>query len=210
MSVKKIAEGTSIPRYQLVMLGAPNAGKTALVKQLHPGYAPEAMDPMMQDSCRARLVVDRHPYMLDVVDNAEHDDYPELCDQLIRQADGILVIYSAASRESFNRVSGYPSMIMGARNRVAVPVVLVGNDCDMISEREVAREEGMELAKRFGCEFVECSARTCVNVQRPFFKIVRLVREMKEREAQIRKAEEEEEEEEGGKERRRKSECRLQ
>ncbi|CAJ0745567.1 1174_t:CDS:2 [Entrophospora sp. SA101] len=41
-----------------------------------------------------------------------------------------------------------------------------GNKCDKHTEREVSREEGINMAKRLGCEFFESSAKTFVNVER--------------------------------------------
>ena len=44
--------------------------------------------------------------------------------------------------------------------------MLVGNKCDMVREREVSREEGVALARRLHAEFLETSAKTCINVER--------------------------------------------
>jgi GTPase KRas protein len=57
--------------------------------------------------------------------------------------------------------------------------VLVGNKADKQLEREVTREEGMQLAKEFGCEFLETSARTAQNVERLFTNLVRNLRSTK-------------------------------
>ena len=46
-----------------------------------------------------------------------------------------------------------------------VPLVVVGNKCDLESERNVNAVEGRELAKTFGCPFLETSAKTRVNVE---------------------------------------------
>ncbi|RUS18900.1 P-loop containing nucleoside triphosphate hydrolase protein [Endogone sp. FLAS-F59071] len=167
--------------FNLVMLGSPAAGKTAIAKQLSPGYASTDIDPVTRDSCRAEFSVDSLPCVLEVIDDAEREEYPELRDHWIREADGFLLVYSVTSRETFEKLAFYPSIIVRARGGVGAPVVLVGNDCDLISEREVAREEGVEMARKFGCDFVECSARTCANIQRPFFKLVRAIREEKQR-----------------------------
>lgn len=41
--------------------------------------------------------------------------------------------------------------------------VLVGNKCDLESERQVQFSEGQELAKKWGCTFYETSAKTKMN-----------------------------------------------
>lgn len=55
--------------------------------------------------------------------------------------------------------------------------MLVGNKCDKSYEREVTREEGVDLARSFECEFLETSAKTGVNVERLFTVLVRKLRE---------------------------------
>ena len=57
--------------------------------------------------------------------------------------------------------------------------MLVGNKADKQLEREVTREEGMQLAREFGCEFLETSAKTAQNVERLFTNLVRSLRSTK-------------------------------
>lgn len=65
-------------------------------------------------------------------------------------------------------------MLRVKRNR---PIfVLVGNKCDKTYEREVSKEEGAALARSFGCEFLETSAKTSHNVERLFMNLVRSLR----------------------------------
>ena len=54
--------------------------------------------------------------------------------------------------------------------------MLVGNKCDRVTEREVSTQEGQALAKDLGCDFVEASAKNCVNVEKAFFDVVRQLR----------------------------------
>ena len=55
--------------------------------------------------------------------------------------------------------------------------MLVGNKCDKTNERKVSKEEGMAMARQFGCEFLETSAKTAENVQRLFMNLVRSLRD---------------------------------
>lgn len=57
--------------------------------------------------------------------------------------------------------------------------MLVGNKCDKNMEREVSREEGYQMAKRIKADFVEASARTCINVEKAFYQVVRMIRSTK-------------------------------
>ena len=50
--------------------------------------------------------------------------------------------------------------------------MLVGNQCDKTYEHEVSKEEGAALARKFGCGFMETSAKTAQNVECLFMNLV--------------------------------------
>lgn len=60
--------------------------------------------------------------------------------------------------------------------------MLVGNKADKVCEREVSRDEGVQMARNFGCDFMETSAKTAQNVERLFTTLVRLLRQTKQAE----------------------------
>ena len=48
--------------------------------------------------------------------------------------------------------------------------------CDKTAEREVSREEGMNMARKLKYEFVESSVTMSINIERAFFAVVRMIR----------------------------------
>jgi len=92
-----------------------------------------------------------------------------------REGQGFILVYSIASRSTFERLEVFRQLMLRVkRNR---PIfVLVGNKCDKTYEREVSKEEGQALARSFGCDFLETSARTSFNVERLFMNLVRALR----------------------------------
>lgn len=59
-----------------------------------------------------------------------------------------------------------------------VPLVLVGNktDLELSGGRRVSAEEGAQLARKFGCQFLETSAAHRKHVDEAFQTIVREIR----------------------------------
>ena len=57
-----------------------------------------------------------------------------------------------------------------------VPIMLVGNKSDRVTEREVSTQEGHALARELGGEVVEASAKNCINVEKAFYDVVRQLR----------------------------------
>jgi GTPase KRas len=58
--------------------------------------------------------------------------------------------------------------------------MLVGNKSDRVTEREVSTQEGHALARELGCEFVEASAKNCINVEKAFYDVVRILRQQRQ------------------------------
>lgn len=64
-------------------------------------------------------------------------------------------MYSITARATFERIERFKGQIARVKDNDNLPMVLVGNKSDKADEREVGKEEGMSMAKRWGCEFLE-------------------------------------------------------
>ncbi|KAI8343790.1 small G-protein Ras2 [Choanephora cucurbitarum] len=166
--------------YKLVVLGDGGVGKTALTIQLCLNHFVETYDPTIEDSYRKQVVIDDQPCILEVLDTAGQEEYTALRDQWIRDGEGFLLVYSITSRSTYDRIERFRDQIFRVKDAENVPLMLVGNKCDKVTEREVTREEGYATAKRLACDFIETSAKTCVNVERSFYQVVKAIRAQRE------------------------------
>ncbi|TPX32825.1 hypothetical protein SmJEL517_g04169 [Synchytrium microbalum] len=123
-----------------------------------------------------QVVVDDVSCIVEVLDTAGQDEYVSLRDQWIRDGEGFLLVYSTTLKSSFEAVEKFRDQVVRVKDNEKTPVILVGNKNDLPSERQVTREEGLALAKRLKCEFIETSAKTGVNVEKAFFQLIRMVR----------------------------------
>ncbi|KKZ66524.1 protein Ras-2 [[Emmonsia] crescens] len=170
--------------YKLVVLGDGGVGKTALTIQLCLNHFVETYDPTIEDSYRKQVVIDQQACMLEVLDTAGQEEYTALRDQWIRDGEGFVLVYSITSRSSFTRIQKFHHQIQLVKDPLApgmkVPVMLVGNKSDKAIERAVSSQEGSALAKELGCDFVEASAKNCINVEKAFYDVVRLLRQQRQ------------------------------
>ncbi|QIW95920.1 hypothetical protein AMS68_001438 [Peltaster fructicola] len=183
--------------YKLVVLGDGGVGKTALTIQLCLNHFVETYDPTIEDSYRKQVQIDGQSCMLEVLDTAGQEEYTALRDQWIRDGEGFVLVYSISSRSSFARIQKFHHQIQRVKESASAgsptfpgsplsqtlpvpsgpaPIMLVGNKCDRVQEREVSTQEGQALAKQLGCDFVEASAKNCINVEKAFFDVVRQLR----------------------------------
>jgi len=166
--------------YKIAVLGEGGVGKTSLSIQLCLNHFIENYDPTIDDSYRKQFVIDEEPCVLEIFDTAGQEEYDILRDHGIRDAEGFVLVYSIAERGSYERIERFHTLIQEVKKTDQIPIMLTGNKCDRITDREVSREEGMTLSKRLHCDFVETSAKTCVNVERSFYSVVRLIRKRRE------------------------------
>ncbi|RLN53899.1 hypothetical protein BBJ29_008772, partial [Phytophthora kernoviae] len=80
------------------------------------------------------------------------------------------------SRSSFDDIAGFKDKILRAKDVDNVPIVLVGNKCDLEVQRQVAAGEGKELARQWGCAFMETSAKERILNEECFYQVVREIR----------------------------------
>jgi len=64
--------------------------------------------------------------------------------------------------------------IVSGKDEDKVPVVLIGNKCDLEEERQITTVEGQDLATSYDCPFYESSASTRINIEEMLTKLCRL------------------------------------
>jgi len=164
--------------WRVAVLGDGGVGKTALAVQFTLNCFVETYDPTIEDAYRKQLVVDNKMCFVEVIDTAGQEEYATLRDQWVREGQGFILVYSIASRSTFDRLEVFRQSMLRVKRSKPI-FMLVGNKCDKTYEREVSKEEGLALARSFGCNFVETSAKTAHNVEHLFTSLVRSLRNTK-------------------------------
>jgi GTPase KRas protein len=164
--------------YKLVVLGGGGVGKSALTIRLVTDNFLDEYDPTIEDSYRKQVVIDDETALLDILDTAGQEEFSSMQDQWMRDGKGFLLVYNIISRPTFDEVSVLYDKILRTKDTDKVPVVLVGNKCDLKDERQVEYTEGADLAKQWSCPFFETSAKIKLNNEACFFELVRQIRRM--------------------------------
>ena len=118
------------------------------------------------------------------IDTAGQEKYNSIAANLIRNAEGIIVMYDITKYETFESISKWIESIKEIKGNdfPSFPFILVGNKCDLAEEREVEIEEGKEKAETYGFPFFETSNKDGTNVEKAALAIALKVYEKKKEE----------------------------
>eukprot|EP00009_Paramoeba_aestuarina_P002361 CAMPEP_0201506832 /NCGR_PEP_ID=MMETSP0161_2-20130828/675_1 /ASSEMBLY_ACC=CAM_ASM_000251 /TAXON_ID=180227 /ORGANISM="Neoparamoeba aestuarina, Strain SoJaBio B1-5/56/2" /LENGTH=185 /DNA_ID=CAMNT_0047901045 /DNA_START=83 /DNA_END=640 /DNA_ORIENTATION=+ len=164
-----------MPDYKIVVLGSGGVGKSALTVQFVQGIFVEKYDPTIEDSYRKPVEVDNTQYMLEILDTAGTEQFTAMRDLYMKNGQGFVLAYSIIAQSTFNDLPDLKEQILRVKDCDSVPMVLVGNKCDLADQRVITKEQGEALAKKFGCTFLESSAKTKANVENIFHDLIRQI-----------------------------------
>ncbi|EGC36963.1 hypothetical protein DICPUDRAFT_168760 [Dictyostelium purpureum] len=111
--------------------------------------------------------------LLDILDTAGQEEYSCMRDQYVRTGDAFMLVFSVTSRSSFEEISILREHALRVKDRDDVPFIIVGNKVDLDRERQVSKIEAESLARSLGIPYIETSAKTRVNIEESFFRLVR-------------------------------------
>lgn len=100
-------------------------------------------------------------------DLSGHDEFFEIRNEFFKDTQGILLVYDASSRESFEDLDKWlaESTKYGANSK-EIPTVLCCNKID--KKRLISEDEGRKYANARGLTYFETSAATGSNVNEMF------------------------------------------
>lgn len=113
---------------------------------------------------------------LEILDTAGTEQFTAMRDLYMKNGQGFVLVYSITAQGTFNDLQDLREQILRVKDADEVPLVLVGNKCDLEDERVVGKDQGQSLAKMFGnCAFLETSAKSKLNVNEIFYDLVRQI-----------------------------------
>jgi len=102
-------------------------------------------------------------YWLILWDTAGQERFKSLPKKYFQYADGILLLFDISKKRTFEHVKNWIEDIKFNLNEERkTNIYLIGNKLDL--ERNVTREEGLEMAKELGMKYFECSNKLNINI----------------------------------------------
>jgi len=159
---------------KLLLIGNSSVGKSSLLLR----FSDEQWLP--EDEASATIGVDFRVHKMEangkkvklsIWDTAGQERFRTITSSYYRGAQGIILVYDVANRESFEALPRWYSELETYVSPSVVKII-VGNKVDKEFSRQVTFSEGERFAERMGSLFIEASAKTAVGVTEAFQEVV--------------------------------------
>ncbi|KAJ3433258.1 gtp-binding protein rheb [Anaeramoeba flamelloides] len=159
-----------MPNRKVVVLGSKGVGKTSIIQRFVSDGFSQEYTPTIENTFQKKLTYNGLKYDLTLVDTRGQDKYATSITSYTGATDGFVLVYNVCDIKSFELVSTLNEEIQFETGGTAL--IVVGNMTDLGSERQVSREQGEKLAENLNCEFIECSAKDNININKVFLAIL--------------------------------------
>ncbi|KDN37263.1 putative ras-related GTP-binding protein [Tilletiaria anomala UBC 951] len=167
-------------RRKIAVLGSRSVGKSSLVVRYVEDAFVDSYYPTIENIFNKKIRYKGQDFDCDIIDTAGQDEYSILNSKHAIGIHGYVLVYSIASRNSFDMIQTVYDKILNYTGTESVPCVIVGQKSDLHVQRQVSEDEGKDLAQQLKSAWVEVSARHNANV----VKVFELMLQETERETQ--------------------------
>ena len=108
---------------------------------------------------------------IQIWDTAGQERYRAITSSYFKGSNGCFIVYDITNEASFNNIENWYEQIQKETSK-DIPILLVGNKCDLEDERKVPIEKGKEKAQNLNCAFFETSALKKINIDKIFEELV--------------------------------------
>lgn len=154
--------------FKILIIGDSGVGKSSiLLKYVDDLFIDSYISTIGVDFKIKTVPIDGQPVKLQIWDTAGQERFRTITSSFYRGSNGIIMVYDVSNQESFDNIMKWLNEI----NKYAtddVVKLLVGNKCDLESQREVSYKTGKALANELNVPFIETSAKDYKFVNQAF------------------------------------------
>eukprot|EP00331_Platyophrya_macrostoma_P008058 CAMPEP_0176415962 /NCGR_PEP_ID=MMETSP0127-20121128/6090_1 /TAXON_ID=938130 /ORGANISM="Platyophrya macrostoma, Strain WH" /LENGTH=216 /DNA_ID=CAMNT_0017796001 /DNA_START=45 /DNA_END=695 /DNA_ORIENTATION=+ len=161
--------------FKYIIIGDAAVGKSCLLMQFLDKRFKSDHDATIGVEFGSRNVTIKDKVVkLQIWDTAGQESFRSITRSYYRGAIGALLVYDITRRDTFENIERWLEETRQYANSNMI-IFLIGNKCDLESERQVSTQEGETFAKAHNILFMETSAKTAKNVEEVFTQTAREV-----------------------------------
>ena len=143
-------------------------GKSCIIlRYIEDTFSINLMNSIGVDFKLKNIEIDNKKIKLQIWDTAGQERFRTITTSYYKGAHAIVIVFDITDRDSFDHVKIWMQDIDKFAKQ-GVMRILVGNKCDLEHQRAVTKEEGNEMALKYGIKYIETSAKDTVNIEELF------------------------------------------
>ena len=161
---------------KIITLGDSHVGKSSLIiKFIENKFSLSYISTVGFDLKYKTLKLDDEEIKIVIHDTAGQERFKSLAANYIKKAKGILLVYDITDKKSFDNLENWMNDIQEEEVAEKIPIILIGNKCDLEEERVISKKEGENLAKQYNMKFYETSCKNGDNVENCFLDLAKQI-----------------------------------
>jgi len=169
---EKNVEMPTMTSYNFVVMGPGGVGKSAIVIRYISGKFESKYDPTIEDRYQKIIDYEGAPCKLEILDTAGQETFSAMREMYMKNGEAFALIYSITSLGSLQELAAIHDGIRKFRPNTEIPIILVGNKCDIEKKRKVTSMDAKLVAREFRCPFIETSAKMNINIEQIFHTLI--------------------------------------
>jgi len=161
--------------WKILVLGDPSTGKEELIMKYISGHIREDVKMTIGvDFYLKTTTYNDKNVKLQIWDVGGEERFRFLLNQYCRGASGTIIMYDITNSKTLEPLSEWIQIIR--ENAGDIPMMLVGNMFDLENSREVSKQEGIEIARKYDLStYREVSTKTGYNVEKVFRDFIEIL-----------------------------------
>ena len=172
LKYSSISNSSTPTDLQITILGKGVVGKSSLTYRFMNSDIPNTHDPTIEDRFKTTLSINGQEITIDILDTAGEEDYQNMFDMWIKHGDAFFLVFAINDEESFSILEKKREKIIKMKGK-NIPIVLIGNKIDLNNERTIQFKDAKNLAKKWGVDYIETSAKNNYNCKEALELIVK-------------------------------------
>ena len=176
---KKINE---LEKFNVMTLGNSSVGKTSYILRYTEKTFEEVYLTTLGIDFKTKIIKlpNNQKYRIDYYDTAGQERYRSISLNAIKNTQGVILMYDITNKKTFDAITKWIKDIIDAKGK-DFPIVLLGNKCDMETERQVTKDEGEKLAQKYNLSFFETSNKTGKNIEEAGLELINKILDIREK-----------------------------
>ncbi|CAM4798547.1 unnamed protein product [Rotaria magnacalcarata] len=162
----------NISHFKILLIGDSGVGKTSLLNRFSDDTFSESFISTIGIDFRSKMITNaKEKIKLQIFDTAGQERFRSITCLYFKDAHAVMIVFDVTKQESFDNIKMWLEEV-NTNATTDVNIVLVGNKCDLASERVVDYAKAKELADSLHISYIETSAKGSNNVEQIFQTVI--------------------------------------